>query len=893
MADDIEFNYGNLKNNIIKISRDRRFQWGATIVIFLIILFLSSSIRLSNWELLTDSTTGKKIPLALDPYHFLRIAETIVETNGNLPEFDPLRSPKLNISWHGEIMPDIIVLMYKFALNFTDVTIQEMAILSPVLFYIMGLILFFFLVYSLTNKKSVALLSSCFLAFAPAYLYRTMAGFSDHESIGMLALFSCFLAYTLSVKHLNKNILRSGLYGFIVAFLSILTILSWGGGAKFVFMVLPSSFLLIWLAGGIKKSEKKSYLFFYLSWFVSLFISGLIFKYPLIDLLNGYILASFGLLSLFTLAYILIDFILELVPNKKGLFGNEKYRIFIVIGLVIFGGILALLLIGRSPFLILQDIWIKIFHPWGQARVALTVAENAQPYLDNWINQTGKRIFWLFTLGAYLLGFLAFKNVKSLKNRIFLNISWILIISGILFSRISANSILNGTNLLSQFFYIGSLIVGLGYIFWRYYCGEIEIEPRLAIIMSWTFFVLIAGKAATRIFFALAPLVCFVAAIFVIEIYHLAMKNRDEIFKKLLLMLFVILLLISFLAIYSSEKSISISAKSTGPSAGIQWQNAMSWVRTNTSEDSLFVHWWDYGYWVQTLGERATVSDGGHSEGDFGDHLIGRYVLTTPKPETALSYMKTWDVDHLLIDPTEVGKYSAYSKIGSGKDGKDRFDILPILISDPSQMIENSNSTTHVYSGGSGIFEDIIYDTPNGTIFLPAEKSGILAILLTIENNQIIRQPEAVYIYNGKQYRIPLRKVFINGELIDFGSGYDATFLIVPAINGAGQINIMGAGIYLSNKVQDSLFAKLYLMEDARGYYDSFRIAHKSDDPFVASVRSQVGGVGDFLFYGRLLGPIKIWNVNYPEEINEIPEFLRNPGLTWDWGEFDNAEFIK
>ena len=25
----------------------------------------------------------------------------------------------------------------------------------------------------------------------------------------------------------------------------------------------------------------------------------------------------------------------------------------------------------------------------------------------------------------------------------------------------------------------------------------------------------------------------------------------------------------------------------------------MSWVRENTPEESIFVHWWDYGYWVQ------------------------------------------------------------------------------------------------------------------------------------------------------------------------------------------------------------------------------------------------------------------------------------------------------
>jgi len=36
------------KNDIIKVLKDKRFQWAVTGIVFLIILFMSSSIRLSN-----------------------------------------------------------------------------------------------------------------------------------------------------------------------------------------------------------------------------------------------------------------------------------------------------------------------------------------------------------------------------------------------------------------------------------------------------------------------------------------------------------------------------------------------------------------------------------------------------------------------------------------------------------------------------------------------------------------------------------------------------------------------------------------------------------------------------------------------------------------------------
>jgi len=39
------------------------------------------------------------------------------------------------------------------------------------------------------------------------------------------------------------------------------------------------------------------------------------------------------------------------------------------------------------------------------------------------------------------------------------------------------------------------------------------------------------------------------------------------------------------------------------------WKDAMHWLNVKTPEDSVVVAWWDYGYWISTLGERKTLSD--------------------------------------------------------------------------------------------------------------------------------------------------------------------------------------------------------------------------------------------------------------------------------------------
>jgi dolichyl-diphosphooligosaccharide---protein glycosyltransferase len=39
------------------------------------------------------------------------------------------------------------------------------------------------------------------------------------------------------------------------------------------------------------------------------------------------------------------------------------------------------------------------------------------------------------------------------------------------------------------------------------------------------------------------------------------------------------------------------------------WTNAMEWIKQNTEGDAVIASWWDYGYWITTLGNRTTLAD--------------------------------------------------------------------------------------------------------------------------------------------------------------------------------------------------------------------------------------------------------------------------------------------
>ena len=39
------------------------------------------------------------------------------------------------------------------------------------------------------------------------------------------------------------------------------------------------------------------------------------------------------------------------------------------------------------------------------------------------------------------------------------------------------------------------------------------------------------------------------------------------------------------------------------------WPDAMEWLKNNTPQDAVVTSWWDYGYWITTLGERRSSAD--------------------------------------------------------------------------------------------------------------------------------------------------------------------------------------------------------------------------------------------------------------------------------------------
>jgi asparagine N-glycosylation enzyme membrane subunit Stt3 len=382
---------------------------------------------------------------------------------------------------------------------------------------------------------------------------------------------------------------------------------------------------------------------------------------------------------------------------------------------------------------------------------------------------------------------------------------------------------------------------------------------------------IVSARSAIRLVMILVAPASIILGFFIVHAYSKAEKSIDSK-KTFAWIIFFLILIATIFSGYTMYKETSNQASSYGSNSVYtqQWQKAMSWVRENTPQSAIFAHWWDYGYWIQSIGERATVLDGGNAK-SYWNHLMGRYALTGTSNTDALEFLYAHNTTHFLIDSTDIGKYTAFSFIGSNTS-LDRRSWLSVMLRDNSQIKETKNSTIILYAGGTSLDEDIIYNQDDKKIFLPADKAGLGAVLVELDEKGSIKQPLGVFVYQNQQYSIPFRYAYYNGIFTDFGSGIESGVYIFSRINDAGSLEQNGALIYLSKRTVKSQLARLYLYKEENPY---FKLAHSEDDFVIEQIKTQNPDFKeDIIYYQGFRGPIRIWEVSYPQDIEFKEEYL-------------------
>lgn len=837
------------------------------VLAIILIAYFGFWIRTQNLPLLKDVTNNKYIPMELDSFVILRYAEYWNE-HGELMENDHMRyyptgfDPRKEFSfmaWFISTLYDILHFFNK------SITIEFADVIYPPIAFFIGIIFFFLLVNSLFNYK-IALVASYLLTVAPIFLHRTIAGFSDKEAIATAIIFMSLYFFVISWK--TNKIWKIFLFSFLSGLTTAMAMLAWGGGNIVTFVIGAFMLTEVFLNQLSKKDFYRNSTYFLTTFIILGLITN---KYSVNELITS-------LTTTITILGFISGLIYYFIYHKNVFKLKDKFESKIPIGIlsIILSGILGLMatMIFISPSFLIEKIkdFIQLaINPFGKSRWALTVAESIQPYFTDWISNIGKFFVYVFIFGSILL---FYETVKKLKYKYYLTIAYTIFIFAFIMSRYSNSSILNGTNTISIILYLGSLIIFGLIIFYLYlksfykdkeeYNKFVGIDKVHLFMIVWFLFMVVAARGAIRVLYIFAPVIVILSAFLIIRSIEYSLSFKKFYFKATGVAIIILILLIPNIQgnIYTYTVSTVGQAKFTGPLYHQQWQLAGKWIRENTPEDAVFAHWWDYGYWVQGGGKRATITDGGNAVGAL-NYFMGRHVLMGNTEEEALRFLKARNATHLLIISDEIGKYPAFSAIGSDEN-YDRFSWVSTFALDNANTQETRDNLVLIYTGSYPFDDDLIY---NGKLF-PRRNSGIGAILLPIaknNNTQIdfqnieIRQPTAVVVSNGQQTNIPLECVFIQDREVVFDQkGISGCLRLIPTISRDGQTNPIGAGIYVSPDVRKTLFTKLYLYGSESQY---FKIVYEDGSRMPLAV-----------FDGSLIGPIKIWEISYPENL-DIPDY--------------------
>jgi asparagine N-glycosylation enzyme membrane subunit Stt3 len=839
-----------------------------SLILLAIITYIGFTIRTKNLPLLTDVATGKLLPLALDPFVFLRYVNYIVE-NGSLMAVDTLRYYPLGYTSLEEfsVLSYMIAYSYKIVHIFVpSVTVEYIHVIYPAVAFAIGLVVFFFFMKKVFNWK-IAIIASAFLAVIPPYLYRTMAGFSDKEAMAMVFMYLAMLFFVMMFK--EKNLKKSLIYSVIGGISMGVMWLLWGG-VKFLVVAVAIVIILMVLFEKVNKKVLYNYLAFLVTSILTLAVVFPDRAAPIVlvgSVTSGFLFLALLILGthylLFNLNYIQkIKFIQKLRENKKFQVPNS----FITFGFVsVIGLVFLVIVMGPEYFgAKIYEVYFNLVSPFSSDRWALTVAESHQPYFTDWSSQFSMRFLVLAFIGAVILFYETFKKVG--KKSYYLTGAFATFLFFFATSRYSSGAkVFNGESTLSIIAYLGSLVafilICLYFVYHLYVKDKDAFNKLKSTNMSYVFvlvlcvFLLIGARSAIRLLFIFAPAVVILGSY---GLYKLADYTTMLVKKQNLKYgVWLALIVIVFLLFSGFSQTVQGQASGTGPSYNQQWQVSMDWVQQNTPEDSVFAHWWDYGYWVQTGGQRATLSDGGNARGAI-NHFIGRYLLTGQSETEALELLAANEATHVLMISDEIGKYGAFSSIGADAD-YDRFSWIQAFQVDPAQSQETRDGINLVYSGGTVLDDDIIYQD---TLF-PAGSSAIGGFVLPTRTDELgnvldFGQPQAALTLGGELYQVPIGCLFVDGKEITFeeSEAIEGCLMVIPRYDN-DQLESFGAAFWLSRDVYNTVFTKLYLFNEDWEYFDL--------------VYSDEENVPLMLYFGRIVGPLKIWEVTYPDNL-DIPE---------------------
>ena len=187
----------------------------------------------------------------------------------------------------------------------------------------------------------------------------------------------------------------------------------------------------------------------------------------------------------------------------------------------------------------------------------------------------------------------------------------------------------------------------------------------------------------------------------------------------IILILFVLPLSIPAKGNWINGQLIPATILNGGTGFGIatdDWLAALEWLKNNTPQDAVIASWWDYGYWISTLGERKSLADNSTIHTSIIKN-IAKMLLS--EPDRAWQMLQEMDADYILIfissQKIQKDPNSIYILSGGGDESKKQW-FMRIAEEPLSKFLQNDgiSGTDHFWQ--NTLFGKMIPYSPIGYI---------------------------------------------------------------------------------------------------------------------------------------------------------------------------------
>ena len=261
------------------------------IIIILVLSFtIGGMIRLANLPFLEE-----RYVLDPDSARYLRQAK-LIEENGHLPDLDTMRWVPIGVQMKEPLIffPVLIAFLHRGAsFFFHSLTVEQVAILSPIFLSILSALALYFLLSRALDRET-ALFGVNIALVAYPWVRRTVAGYADWDA---LSLFLALVSFYFYLRSFQASTAKRGLiFALLSGNVMVLLGLTWEGVGLMSAVIISVEFIQF-----IGFKYEKQDVYRYLSWGIPVLLGLTVCTNVYRDLSRPYSLLALGVPALFLL----------------------------------------------------------------------------------------------------------------------------------------------------------------------------------------------------------------------------------------------------------------------------------------------------------------------------------------------------------------------------------------------------------------------------------------------------------------------------------------------------------------------------------------------------------------------------------------------------------------